>query len=700
MLDLDKMLADAERQAARLALQAEQEEALRQVVPIRYQNNLAAFEKYMPDIANTFRDYKPVRAFRLFCTENGIPNLEWLDTQTAIYGEDPYLICSQQIKETLAASALTRVDFSEEYNPVNFFHLDYLNEMVRIFKSADQELPFLTSLPDSIPMMMMFGVGLGYQLGYLYETKKVDTLFLFEPNLDLFYASLHCFEWAPLLDYLAQENMGLHIFLGQDEKSIMADMLMAIHRRGAYLAINTLPCWHYPSPEIFKLIETVKREFSLIYRGWGFFEDNIFSLSHCTRNIETHTPFLLANAKVSKKWKNTPVFVLGNGPSLDAAIEKIKMYQDAAIIVSCGSTISALYKAGIRPDIHVETERTKSVPDFLKLLEDDDYLRDILFLSSDIIHPDCMKMFNRAGLCFKYDEPSAMLFALYFQEARKRAHLSGINPLVSNIGLSISCALGFENIYLFGIDNGYRDSKQHHSSLSSYFDGGEQAVARLTKLVSSGAEYPVAGNFGGEVMTNGLFDLSRRVLGHTLAYYPNAVCYNCSDGALIEGAKPLPLDAICIPNKKPLDKAGLLDHIYLDLYAPLDIAREEVEGKLDVEFFNELVDQLVLEWSAPIVDRAQVYELMLHQYGYLIEISETMQRHIYKMLVGSMNYMFALVNMILYRYEDEQKNIAIIVQVVEVVIAYLKKVQQVYPHALDGVDMVDNEVISLFKGKA
>lgn len=107
-------------------------------------------------------------------------------------------------------------------------------------------------------------------------------------------------------------------------------------------------------------------------------------------------------------------------------------------------------------------------------------------------------MFNRAGLCFKYDEPSAMLFALYFKRPEK-----GAPQWHQSLGFqhwsSISCALGLKIFYLFSIDNGYQDSKQHHSSPELYFDGGEQAVARLTKLVSSGAEYPVAGNFGSEI---------------------------------------------------------------------------------------------------------------------------------------------------------------------------------------------------------
>lgn len=41
------------------------------------------------------------------------------------------------------------------------------------------------------------------------------------------------------------------------------------------------------------------------------------------------------------------------------------------------------HRAGIRPDIHVETERTKAVPDFLDLIATKSYLEDIL-LSTDV----------------------------------------------------------------------------------------------------------------------------------------------------------------------------------------------------------------------------------------------------------------------------------------------------------------------------
>ncbi|MBC8674041.1 hypothetical protein H2136_11925 [Aeromonas hydrophila] len=48
-------------------------------------------------------------------------------------------------------------------------------------------------------------------------------------------------------------------------------------------------------------------------------------------------------------------------------------------MISCGSAISALHKNGIKPDIEVQIERTKSIYDFMVNLDDPEYLQDILF---------------------------------------------------------------------------------------------------------------------------------------------------------------------------------------------------------------------------------------------------------------------------------------------------------------------------------
>ena len=268
---MNKQLAEAEHLIERLGAQAKQEAAMAEVLPVRFEKNIEAFSKYLPDVANQFRDYKPMRPSRFFCTENGIPNLLWLDTNVAQYGSDPFGECLQQVESVLNSHKLTRIAYGKEENFFNQIHVDYLNKLVVLNSEAEKELEIKHSAIDSVPLVLMFGVGLGYQIGYLFERCDVANFFIFEPDLDVFYASLYSFDWAPFLDYVASENKGFHIFLGQDENSIMQDVSKTVADRGAFLTSTLLSFWHYPSDEIFKLIDRVIQEFFLLSKGWGFF---------------------------------------------------------------------------------------------------------------------------------------------------------------------------------------------------------------------------------------------------------------------------------------------------------------------------------------------------------------------------------------------------------------------------------------------
>ena len=697
MTDLNETLAEIERKAARLALQAEQERAMALVLPERYAQNMAALQRYLPEVAQTFQEYQPSRSFRFFCNENGIPNLEWLDKHVAIYGDDPYADCEKQITQILDSSTLLHIQFSSEKNDAKFIHVDYLNQLSQCNQRAEEQLEPIQKIPDALPLMMMFGVGLGYQLSYLYQRCRVSNLFLFEPDLDLFYASIFCFDWAPLLEYLSNEGLGFHIFLGADEEHVMTDLLTALHKRGAFMASGALPCWHYPSPEIFKLIDLVRREFHQLTMGWGFFDDNILGLSHCAANLANHVPFLLKDKKVAAKWQDIPVFVVANGPSLDANLEVVRRYRDKVLLVCCGSTITALFKAGIKPDVHVETERTKATPDVFAMMEQPEYLRDIFFFGTDVLHPDTMSFFARSGLCFKADEPSGLLCYHYFPDSRNWQHLDGVNPTVGNIGLTFACAMGFHNVYLFGMDNGYRDQSHHHSRLSIYFDEEGQDLEDVTALIVGNSDPLVPGNFGGEVRSPFVFNSSRRILEGTLSHYPHVRCINCSDGAKIAGTIPLPAEELNLTSDPLLDKAALLDHISGELFAPLDIDISQLQACLDVPFFNSLVERLISDWDAPFTSRGEVADRMMRHYAYLHAVSESMQRHIYKMLIGSMNYAFSAVNTMLYRYEDEQATLILVREAIGIVQEYLRAIGRIYPKALESIDRVDHAVIDLLR---
>ncbi|WP_303805404.1 6-hydroxymethylpterin diphosphokinase MptE-like protein [Aeromonas rivipollensis] len=692
--NIDAILIKAEQDALRLQQQAEQEAAMKVALPLRFAQNMAAFRQYIPHIADMYEDYQPARPFKFFCSENGQPNLAWLDDDVAVYGAEPYLICETLVSEFMEKGALSKFSFSQEANPLGFMHVDYLNKLNAYLDEIASREDMLTQVPQEVPSALVFGVGLGYHLGYLYEQCKISTLFLFEPDLDLFYGSLFCFDWAPLLTYLHQENLGLHILLGQDENTIVKDFASAIQRRGSFLVANAFIMWGYQDEKIRKLIEKVQQEYYLLVMGWGFFDDNLIALSHTINNIERAVPFLQHDKKISPVYQRTPVFIIANGPSLDESIAVIKAHKDRAILISCGSAMTALHKVGIKPDIHVETERTKSVYDLLISLNDPDYQREILFLSSDVIHPDCSTLFNKSMLTFKLGEPGINLYQNHFPHLQPCAAFSGMNPLVGNIGVSLPINLGFKNIYLFGMDNGYRQRGHHHSKFSAYYNNNVKAEAFGEKAYGD-SQRACEGNFGGVVISNIMFDTSRRVTEEVLAANSDVQCFNCSDGAKIEMARPLPSTDIHL--SQSINKSALIEEINR-LGAPITLSKQDLYPLLDIDFFNVFIDKMTDDWQCSFSSRNELNQLMLRNFGYLAQIAATKQQHIAQVMIGSMNYVFSMLSTLLYSFEGEEKTLALMEPAIGLWLEFLSKVRDMYPRALDSVDMIDDhQTMDLFK---
>lgn len=689
-VDINKIISDIELEEKRLYQQAEQEKAMVEVLPIRFSKNMDAFKTYIPDIYNQFVSYTPSRAFRFFCNENGIPNLLWLDDNVALYGDDPFFECKNQIENILnSKNSIQTFDFAKDSNPLEFIHVDFMNKMVDIRKLASEDLESISCIGNTVPLAIMFGVGLGYQLSYLYEKCKLNVFFIIEPDLDLFYASIFTFDWYVLLEHINNENLGLHVFLGQNNDEIMQDLSMAIVKNGSYLSSANIGFWHYPSEKISELMMRTQQEFFLLSSGWGFFDDNIISISHCIENVRKNLPFLVSGKSIAKKWQDMPIFIIGNGPSLDMAIDTLKSMKNKVIILSCGSAMSALHKAGIKPDIHVQVERTKLVPDSHRLLNDDDYLKHILFLSLDVIHPDCAQQFNRVGLAFKPLEPGGFLLQLNYPVARQRDILRGANPLVGNTGVATACRLGFKNIYLFGIDNGYKSNQHHHSKLSFYFDADGNAKEKLSSLVLRRSKHLIPGNFGGNVETTNMMINSKIVIENQIKLYNDVHVYNCSDGAAIKGAIPTSIENIIFPDKE-IDKELLIDHISNDIYSPMNIDVSSLVDKLNIDFFDELITKLVLEWDFLFSSRQEIISCMMRQYDYLFAISQSKYNHIYRCLIGSINYSFSVILSTLYRFDETDKLYFYINDMISTMRDYFSAMKERYTNALNSVDQKEH----------
>ncbi|HGE8266845.1 TPA: 6-hydroxymethylpterin diphosphokinase MptE-like protein [Aeromonas hydrophila] len=646
-MDFHKNIKNAEEELSRLAAQREQETAMLAVLPVRHQTNMAAFEKYMPGIHAFFKEYQPTRPFRFFCNENGIPNILWLDEQVSLYGHDPFLEAQAQIDDVIKNSNLQCADFEPQWYIDGQIHIKYNNEIASLKnRKALQGLFLKDVLSMEIPLSMMYGIGLGYQLGYFYERCKVRNLFAFEPDLDMFYASLFCFDWCSLLEYMDEESLSLHLFIGVDEALLAADMMEALHRKGAFWSAAYFSFSHYHSAKLQKLINLVEKDFYLLRTGWGFFDDNIYALAHSHCNIKESTLFLKKQRDLCSSGK-TPVFVVGNGPSLDQDIDFIRSHQHQAVVIACGTAISALYKAEIKPDIYVAVERTKSSADFLHILDANEFIQDTVFLSVDVIHPDCKQFFRKTGLAFKPNEPMFKLLSSYLGSSFSFDTIDFSNPFVGNTGVNYAVLLGFKNIYLFGIDNGFKSADKHHSSLSLYYNNQKEAKYNQDLRDT----FPARGNFGREILINNLFGLSIHNMERVLYENPSVNCFNCSDGAYIEGAISSYSESLNF-DWPVIDKVNIVDEILGSNFEPIPFGQIDFQGLLNVAVFDEIIDMFRDDWKSVVHESTAIQGMMQQHHDHLLYFLMGKNSHIYRVLIGSINYFYANIITLLFALKD------------------------------------------------
>lgn len=545
----------------------------------RLSDNLEAFKQFLPEIYQKFSHYQEERFFLIY-DQNGAINLFDREQEKMLYGDNAV----QQCLDNLAAYtkspaqrpfyvASNRVEKSSS-DIVNYVHSeslrrigDYqLNLIEKTFfslakkKVEDQSWDelhrkFDVTLPDDLNTMLFFSTGLGFDLEQLYLKGTVQHLLLIEPEPDVFYASLQLIDWASILKKAADNKLYLSIIIEDDWQKIydavsVAAVAMGRHNMaGAYLYSAF---YLEPYKELFAEIKSLINYSYL--SGFGFYDDSRYSLSHTLGNARNNVPFLASNRKLNKEHgqEKLPVFIIGNGPSLDNDLEFLAQNQDKALIVSCGSVLRALLKNNILPDVHVELERTAHVPYWIKNSADGvedffDKLKQITLIKASQVHPEVAQLFGKAGMFMK-DTETGPSFINYALPGKGIALVPRVAPTCLHSAVTILVVMGFQNFYLFGTDMGSIDPEVHHSKDSNYSKLKDEIGNKFKFDKNNGEVY--ASNLGDkDVFSSGMYPSFKRELEKILVawseHFSGAVTFrNCSDGALIKGAEPCEKDSI------------------------------------------------------------------------------------------------------------------------------------------------------------
>ena len=572
---------------------------LEQLIPENLESNLNALDKFFPKLYNKFKNYHLRSEYKLTCNENRQPNILFPDGHY-LYGSTPFDECSKQVEELLnnLSFSINTQGITDEENPFCQLHFYYKNKLYSQVKSLCNKSK--SELHDkkrrtatSTPLLIMLGLGLGYQLAFLYEKFTPINTYIIEPDTDIFYLSLCVFDYLPLFEYISEKHLGIKFIFMDDPESIMLDLDNYCSSYGMNLAVKTF-YQHYTSDKLTEIKNRLQRDMSSVLIKNGFFDDILHGMCHSARNLISKTK-ILTDYKLPEYLKKIPVLVIGCGSSLDTELDLIKRINDRVCIIACGTALTALIRYGIKVDIYVAIERTETVRDALLSIENKNVFNEILCIAPDVVHPSVLNLFKHKIIAFKANEVMYYSLALLgkIKVPNKYCCLNYCNPLVSNMGAFIAFYLGFHEIYFVGIDNGSAKSESH-SKFSYYYDesGNMKKDAENMILNKLPLDYP--GNFRSEIKTNTLFKISIRVFEDLIS--DNKKCanfYNASDGAKIEGSESKHLSDVNWEKYDSFDHNELRDIIEHQKAEKIEVNQHDFNAILKCERYNEIADLLI-----------------------------------------------------------------------------------------------------------
>lgn len=626
----------------------------------RFGKNLAAFKKYFPDIVKEFESYQ-TQAWIPVETPSGDVNVVKKDALLSWYGNEPKQECDIHFEDY--SSFPNKDDLVLGYNGKKLKHYSHYKFVASTDSFLAESTSYSGKLPDTIKSIILFGIGVGYQLESLFTSHKVEKLFLCEPNRDFFYASFFAIDWDAILTRVDEEKGSIYINIGDDGTNLFRDLLNQFYSIGPYVLANTYFYQGYYNANLLSAVTQLREQLQIVVAVGEYYDHAKFGIAHTTEMIARGAPLLLNNSSqfLSKSEKDVPVFIVGNGPSLDASIEVIKEWQGSAIVVSCGTALMPLHQHGIVPDFHAEIEQNRSTFDWCFRVGDFDYLKQISLISCNGIHPDTCELFKDVFIAFK-DGESSTVSAMKLLGEGKYSELKFAFPTVSNFSINLFTLMGFTQLYLFGVDLGFVDPAKHHSKASGYF--GEDGNELFDYQDENNTSLVVPGNFTKTVFTKHEFKVSKEIIEESLRS-AKIDCYNCSNGAKILGTTPLKLEHVVVTATNS-DKANALEVIKTRSFVAATDAQtyfDDFQKQYNPERLDFECSVFVEKSKEDFSSLSEVERYIVNQKEMLFASYQQAGSLLFFLMYGTVNYVNSVLSKLLYSDDSEEKQLLAINEV-------------------------------------
>jgi hypothetical protein len=515
---------------------------------VQFKKNIAFLKKSAPAIYEKMNGFEPKKLVLQVHGAEEI-NLVNIDSKNPVYKKDPVIFAKEQVYDHLLSAARFNIQFKKtEIVNEKHIHPISVNQALESYESLHLESRYNPKNP--IGLALIIGCGLGYHIEELVKNCDVRNLVVYDRIDDGFYASLFTIDWENIVTNINKKNGKVKIYTGNDHNHALREMRGLSYEIGMHNMVTHRVYKHTESTDNDLFYEAFKIEFPIQISSLGFYDDEQVSFSHTIHNINSNEPIF-----TPKKHEDLPpVFIIGNGPSLDSLVDTIRKYAEHAIIFSCGSALTTLYSLGIKPDLHIEVERNLGVAEMISFGTDKEYTKNIPLLAVNNLAPDVKKLFKKTYLAIKPNDLGASILADILSP-NDYFELELCNPTVTNCGFSYAVHMGFKEIYLMATDYGMPDKKSHHSSHSIWKKMDEKREKNqeleqdaIEDYTYSSSQFETKGNFSEKVITSPILNTSKINIEILIRENPNANYYNPNNGAYIEGAKPTLINEISIKN--------------------------------------------------------------------------------------------------------------------------------------------------------
>lgn len=653
--------------------------------------NIKCLEEYYPELFEILKDYVELRYFLIFDDRMALNILD-KESDQAVFNGDEVANCISRYSEYINGNAIYRSTIfgagttsAKKANPIHVETVDKLNAVAVM---QEIKLKRTNTVSKVVRGMTVFGSGVGIDIYKMYMDHDIRDFYLVEPNFDFLYAFFQVVPFYEMVSKAVSNGYSLKIISGGEQEEIVNHYENAVFSNGRY---NSNSMYFYSTDSIDRLSDIseliIRSQRSHVLAGFGFYDDSRLSLSATLENIRKKVPSLVQyKGRKTRSFHGLPVFIIGSGPSIDSDIDFIKNNADRSYIVSCGSAIKILHKNGIKPDLHVEIERTALTYTWLKQVQDDEYLSEIDFIGLSLLHPPVFDLFRRRGMLFKSSETGSLVVADKVQELDleyKIPLFTNVNPTVVHFAAGVLPFFGFKDFYFFGVDMGYVDAHHHHSKSTSYEDVVE---SRKSEFVSSDS-FEVKSNFAdSKILTNTSYVSFRLVLEKIIQAGKvfSAKYYNCSNGAYIAGSESLRKDDIEFLNNKDAD---INDYIYSEFFLEGlsgDIQKNgfDIESLAEIDFVLSVCERAKSILNADI-NTIEEAEHLLEKFRREFMWDETVfddRKWVYiSLFFGSLNYYFCYaVRVLYYRTDDQAENLEYFKSVLTVLVDFFDQVSSDY----------------------